>query len=461
LASDDEFYRLRTGQMIYYGDPDYTYKMMVHGELVPNSPLQKAEIILAQAKRLLQRASHDVFGGSSFRKKASALQNEAKSIYFDLLRHKESVPVHQMLAPLLTAGEAERMAAQYKKYPGIKEIYKERLRTLGFTPEHRIGRWLWPILLLLALFVLLGLLLIRLASGMTSSIGTGMLSNTDTSTNTSTRVTQEYVNDMTYIDELPNIHFDNSVSVHATAPVDIATEIDNANLSVHATYLIQGSQGPDGYAINEGNGHFMIRLLNGAQGVIPAMITPYQLNLARTAYAYYLSAHNDVPPKSLNPIQSMVPEQVPMNQIEYHSSASPERALTIPGQSVPFQTPDIEVDLAKRRIALVYNHQPLVQAPAGVGSGAEPTPTGSFTVTDRIPNHAAPVYGDYIFPLNHSSFAIHGTNAPGRVGKNQSLGCVEVTNAVSDQLFSLVPVGTPVIISDNHVSGTQSPSIFR
>jgi lipoprotein-anchoring transpeptidase ErfK/SrfK len=42
---------------------------------------------------------------------------------------------------------------------------------------------------------------------------------------------------------------------------------------------------------------------------------------------------------------------------------------------------------------------------------------------------------------------IHGTNNPGSIGHAASLGCVRVPNEVITEIASLVPLGTPVLIS--------------
>jgi lipoprotein-anchoring transpeptidase ErfK/SrfK len=462
MAYADEFHHLSTGKVIYEGDPNYLYKMMVSGEFKPNNPLQKADIMLKHATYLMLMASNDIVGGSSLRKKAITLQKEAKNIYYDLLHHKESIAVHRLLAPLLTIGEVRSMMTKYRKYPVIKRIYKDRLRAMGFPSAGKMGSFVWPILILIILFLLLGLFILFLPKRM----------NLMNMVSTSTNVTREYVNDITYIDHLPDIRFDGTVTVSSKSPSDIAKQIDHANMPIHTTYLIQGPSGPYGYAVNEGNGHFAIRILAGGPepastlSTMPAQtsnlpITPYQLNVARTAYAYYLNTHNDIPPGSLTPIQSMIPDQVPLKRIHFYPSTSPAEALTIPLQPVPFQSPNIEVNLSEHTLMLIYNHQTLLQTKAGVGSAAQPTPTGTFTITDRISNKSYSVYGDYIFPLNHSSLAIHGTNVSGRIGANQSLGCVEIPNHIDDQLFRMVPVGTPVVIRDKNNLGTQSPNVFR
>jgi L,D-transpeptidase ErfK/SrfK len=59
--------------------------------------------------------------------------------------------------------------------------------------------------------------------------------------------------------------------------------------------------------------------------------------------------------------------------------------------------------------------------------------------------------------LNTGSVGLHGTNAPGMIGRNASHGCVRHKNEDIKKLFSLVPVGTPVYIVQTF-AGTQLSS---
>jgi len=48
--------------------------------------------------------------------------------------------------------------------------------------------------------------------------------------------------------------------------------------------------------------------------------------------------------------------------------------------------------------------------------------------------------------LSEHGYGIHGTNAPGSIGKNASHGCIRLRNADVEQLFKLVAVGDEVEI---------------
>jgi lipoprotein-anchoring transpeptidase ErfK/SrfK len=97
---------------------------------------------------------------------------------------------------------------------------------------------------------------------------------------------------------------------------------------------------------------------------------------------------------------------------------------------------------------------------AAVGTGSTPTPTGLFAIQDPVPSVGAQrsYLGPYILTLTAysevlSSFmggnglvAIHGTDAPGLLGRAVSHGCIRVSNGAVRKLYSVVHPGTPVEI---------------
>jgi hypothetical protein len=89
-----------------------------------------------------------------------------------------------------------------------------------------------------------------------------------------------------------------------------------------------------------------------------------------------------------------------------------------------------------------------LQTPVGLGAGGA-TPEGSFRVADRVldPSGSKPgVYGTAALGLG--DIAVHGTQDETSIGKDASLGCVRVANAVMSTLFPLVPRGAEVKVTD-------------
>jgi lipoprotein-anchoring transpeptidase ErfK/SrfK len=119
----------------------------------------------------------------------------------------------------------------------------------------------------------------------------------------------------------------------------------------------------------------------------------------------------------------------------------------------------VVVDLAGRSLTVYRGDEVLLTTPVAIGSEENPTPTGSFFVTDRV-RSLDPVYGDRAYGLSGrstslSEFAggdgqigIHGTNNPGSIGQAVSHGCIRVPNEVALQLESLLLPGTPVVVRD-------------
>lgn len=84
-----------------------------------------------------------------------------------------------------------------------------------------------------------------------------------------------------------------------------------------------------------------------------------------------------------------------------------------------------------------------------VGLGGERTPEGSFVITDKVVNpngHDNGEFGSRGMQLSDTNYAIHGTNEADSIGKDESLGCIRMRRADVEELFAMVPRGTPVKI---------------
>jgi lipoprotein-anchoring transpeptidase ErfK/SrfK len=117
------------------------------------------------------------------------------------------------------------------------------------------------------------------------------------------------------------------------------------------------------------------------------------------------------------------------------------------------------VDLSDRTLSYHQNGEEVVSTTVAIGTEGNPTPTGSFFVTDNVTlaNPASP-WGPHALGLSARSdtitefnggdgiVGIHGTNRPESIGEAASLGCVRVPNEVIIRLHELVRVGTPVEI---------------
>ena len=127
----------------------------------------------------------------------------------------------------------------------------------------------------------------------------------------------------------------------------------------------------------------------------------------------------------------------------------------------------IHLDLNSRRISVIRNGQRLGLWPVAIGDPKTPTPTGLFRVENMRVNpqyqstksgEVNPVTGRG-GPLGHrwigflqqgeNQFGIHGTPWPHwvKIRAAVSNGCVRMLNAHVHQLYELVDVGTPVLIT--------------
>ena len=120
----------------------------------------------------------------------------------------------------------------------------------------------------------------------------------------------------------------------------------------------------------------------------------------------------------------------------------------------------ISIDLTERLLTYERDDQVVLSTTVAIGTERNPTPTGTFYVTDSVtladPNspwgpHALGLSArsDTITEYNGGDgiIGIHGTNRPGSIGQAASLGCVRLPNDVISELHQMVPLGTPVVIT--------------
>jgi L,D-transpeptidase-like protein len=119
----------------------------------------------------------------------------------------------------------------------------------------------------------------------------------------------------------------------------------------------------------------------------------------------------------------------------------------------------LDVDRSALRATVYRDGLEIWSARIGIGSGANPTPTGRFYVREKFRVNGLPVYGPYA--LGTSAFApkltewpgggvvgLHGTNQPGLVPGRPSHGCIRLRNRDIARLYRLAPRGTPIHIHD-------------
>lgn len=141
-----------------------------------------------------------------------------------------------------------------------------------------------------------------------------------------------------------------------------------------------------------------------------------------------------------------------------------------PGARMRGTVARILVDVNTRRVAgFDANGKLLVDFPATIGSSATPSPAGSHQVAtvalnpnytydprknfkqgdnDKVlvvpPGPNAPV-GTVWIGLSKPTYGIHGTPTPSQLFRNQSMGCVRLTNWDAEELAHMVRVNTTAV----------------
>lgn len=133
-------------------------------------------------------------------------------------------------------------------------------------------------------------------------------------------------------------------------------------------------------------------------------------------------------------------------------------------QSQPAQTTEarvrrqVLVSIPDRTLAVIENGKVLRTFKVSVGAAVSPSPTGKFEIVNRLANptyyHAGVVIpagknnplGPRWVGLNKQGYGIHGTSAPGSIGKAASHGCIRMHNRDVVEFATLVNVGDTVEI---------------
>ena len=115
------------------------------------------------------------------------------------------------------------------------------------------------------------------------------------------------------------------------------------------------------------------------------------------------------------------------------------------------------VNRPTRTLTLFRNGAVVFRTRVGVGKRSTPTPPGHFWIREKFPVSGVPLYGPFaIGTSNYSNVetdwpgggvvGIHGTDQPQLVPGAPSHGCIRLHNSAITQLYSMISVGTPLII---------------
>ena len=141
-----------------------------------------------------------------------------------------------------------------------------------------------------------------------------------------------------------------------------------------------------------------------------------------------------------------------------------------PGQRLKVYNGKMSVVVSKSRhdLLLSSNGRFFKRYPVATGR-YEKTPVGSFVVADRIPEPPWHRDDGKIIPFGDKEnilgtrwmaikatgstpeikgYGIHGTSDNASIGKSESAGCIRLKNEDVEELFEMVPIGTPVVIEE-------------
>ncbi len=123
---------------------------------------------------------------------------------------------------------------------------------------------------------------------------------------------------------------------------------------------------------------------------------------------------------------------------------------------------EIVVDPSKHQLAVVQGNTIIRSYP--VGLGGDRTPEGEFRISEKVRNPNGRddgVFGSRGMTLSDTLYAIHGTDDPGSIGGDESLGCVRMGKSDVEELYDMVPLGTKVSIKKGSLPTSPAPAPER
>lgn len=108
------------------------------------------------------------------------------------------------------------------------------------------------------------------------------------------------------------------------------------------------------------------------------------------------------------------------------------------------------VDVHKCKMLVFQGDQVLKTYTVAVGTRETPSPIGNWKIAHKDKNWGSG-FGARFMGLNVTwgKYGIHGTNKPWSIGSRASHGCIRMQHKDVCELYELVQVGTPVIITGN------------
>lgn len=121
----------------------------------------------------------------------------------------------------------------------------------------------------------------------------------------------------------------------------------------------------------------------------------------------------------------------------------------------------IVIDISDHALRLYADNELIKTYSIATGKTGRPTPVGTFTIVNKLENPvwfhegtAIPpgdpdnILGTRWMGFSLKSYGIHGTTLPDTIGTPASEGCIRMLNHEVEELYSIVPVGTGVTLTE-------------
>lgn len=116
--------------------------------------------------------------------------------------------------------------------------------------------------------------------------------------------------------------------------------------------------------------------------------------------------------------------------------------------------PVITIDLQTRRLHFYSSPDTYRTYPVAIGKKSTPSPPGNWTIVQKAMNPGGPFGARWMrLSVPWGGYGIHGTNNPRSIGKMASHGCIRMYNKDVIGLYEMVPIGTPVHIMGESITG--------
>ncbi|MDQ0874128.1 lipoprotein-anchoring transpeptidase ErfK/SrfK [Paenibacillus sp. V4I3] len=160
--------------------------------------------------------------------------------------------------------------------------------------------------------------------------------------------------------------------------------------------------------------------------------------------------------KAQDPIQTADKTEQPKQELREQAAPSSSQPKA---SAEPLLEPlRIVIDTDKHRLALVSGDFIIRSYP--VGLGGEKTPQGEFFISEKVRNPNGKSNGEFGsrgMTLSDTLYAIHGTNKPSSIGKDESHGCVRMLQDDVEELYNMVAHETKVTIGKGLLPPSSNP----